>query len=61
MADRQFLAATGGGGLIMCHPGTVDAELERLDPLTGLREREYAFLRADEFPQLLRQHGVALV
>ncbi len=57
----RFLAATSEGGLIMCHPGTVDAELERLDPLTGLREREYAFLRADEFPQLLRQHGVALV
>jgi hypothetical protein len=38
----------------------VDAELERLDPLTGLREREYAFLQGDEFPQLLAQHGVAL-
>jgi chitin disaccharide deacetylase len=56
----QFLAATGEGGLIMCHPGMVDAELERLDPLTTLREREYAYLRADEFPQLLAQHGVAL-
>jgi putative ABC transport system substrate-binding protein len=30
----------------MCHPGKVDAELRRLDPLTDLREREYAFFSA---------------
>ena len=34
----------------MCHPGFVDAELERLDPLTTLREREYAYLAGDAFP-----------
>ena len=31
----------------MCHPGFVDAELERLDPLTTQREREYAYLAGD--------------
>ena len=36
-----FLDGMPEGGLIMCHPGFVDAELERLDPLTTLREREY--------------------
>ena len=41
----DFLDGMPDGGLIMCHPGTVDAELARLDPLTALREREYAFLR----------------
>src|SRR4029078_8585010 len=34
-------------GLIMCHPGHVDAELERLDPLTTLREQEYAYFCGD--------------
>jgi predicted glycoside hydrolase/deacetylase ChbG (UPF0249 family) len=56
----HFLAATQDGGLIMCHPGAVDAELERVDPLTHLREREYAYLRGEEFTGALAQHGVAL-
>ena len=38
----------------MCHPGFVDAELERLDPLTKQREREYAYLAGDDFPAVLR-------
>jgi predicted glycoside hydrolase/deacetylase ChbG (UPF0249 family) len=46
--------------LIMCHPGFVDAELQRLDPLTTLREHEYAFLAGETFPDLLASHGVAL-
>jgi hypothetical protein len=44
----------------MCHPGFVDAELERLDPLTTQREREYAYLAGDDLPGVLRAHGVAL-
>ena len=44
----------------MCHPGFVDAELERLDPLTTQREREYAYFAGDAFPAVLRAHGVAL-
>jgi len=55
-----FLDGLPDGGLIMCHPGTVDAELVRLDPLTKLREREYAFFGGDSFPQLLAAHGVTL-
>ena len=44
----------------MCHPGSVDAELIRLDPLTTHREREYAYLAGGEFPAVLAAHGVAL-
>ena len=44
----------------MCHPGFVDAELRRLDPLTMLREKEYAFLAGDAFPALLAAQSVAL-
>jgi predicted glycoside hydrolase/deacetylase ChbG (UPF0249 family) len=48
------------GGLIMCHPGVVDAELERLDPLTTLREREYAYFLGDRFPEALKSRGLTL-
>ena len=44
----------------MCHPGFVDAELERLDPLTTLREREYAYFKSDQFTRLLAEKNVAL-
>ncbi len=56
----RFLAGLPDGGLIMCHPGFVDAELERLDPLTHQREREFAFFNSTEFPRLLAEHGAAL-
>jgi chitin disaccharide deacetylase len=55
-----FLEGLPDGGLIMCHPGTVDDELERLDPLTHLREREYAYLASDAFPAALAAARVAL-
>jgi predicted glycoside hydrolase/deacetylase ChbG (UPF0249 family) len=56
----RFVAAMRDDGLIMCHPGRVDAELERLDPVTTLREREYAYLLGDAFPATLAAHGVVL-
>jgi predicted glycoside hydrolase/deacetylase ChbG (UPF0249 family) len=56
----RFVERLPAGGLVMCHPGKVDAELRRLDPLTDQREREYAFLAGAEFPAMLRAHGVTL-
>ena len=56
----SFVQGMPAGGVIMCHPGRVDAELERLDPLTHQREREYDFLAGDRFPALLRSHALAL-
>lgn len=56
----QFLAGLPEGGLIMCHPGFVDAELKRLDSLTILREHEFAYFNSDTFPHVLAQHGVEL-
>lgn len=55
-----FLRRLPPGGVVMCHPGHVDAELIRLDTLTDQREREYAFFAGDAFPGVLRAHGVAL-
>jgi predicted glycoside hydrolase/deacetylase ChbG (UPF0249 family) len=57
---RGFLKELPANSVVMCHPGFVDAELTRLDRLTAQREREYAFLAADEFPAMLRAYGLAL-
>lgn len=56
----EFLDDLPDGGLVMCHPGRVDAELARLDPLTDLREREYAYFLDDAFPRLLAERSVEL-
>jgi predicted glycoside hydrolase/deacetylase ChbG (UPF0249 family) len=56
----MFLRGLPAGSVVMCHPGHVDAELERLDPLTAQREREYAFLSGDEFLPALAARGVML-
>jgi predicted glycoside hydrolase/deacetylase ChbG (UPF0249 family) len=56
----RFLEALPDGSVVMCHPGFVDAELRRLDPLTTVREREHAFLASDRFPALLAAHGITL-
>ena len=55
-----FLAGLPDGGVVMCHPGEVDDELRRLDPLTDLRAREYDYLAGDAFAALLRSQGVSL-
>jgi chitin disaccharide deacetylase len=56
----RFLDRLPDGSVVMCHPGFVDAELARLDPLTTLREQEYAFFASDAFPDILASRGVAL-
>ncbi len=55
-----FLHNMPDGGVIMCHPGAVDDELSRLDPLTHQREQEHAFFGGEKFPALLAARGVAL-
>ena len=56
----RFLHRLPPGGVVMCHPGVVDDELKRLDPLTTQREREYAYLASDALPPVLAAYGVAL-
>jgi predicted glycoside hydrolase/deacetylase ChbG (UPF0249 family) len=56
----RFLSGLPDGGLVMCHPGFVDAELEALDSLTTLREHEFAFFGSDAFLPMLAEHGVTL-
>ena len=35
-------------------------ELERVDPLTTLREQEYAYFAGDDFPAMLASRAVTL-
>ena len=57
---RQFVQEMPEGGVVMCHPGFVDDVLTSLDPLTVQREREYEFLKGEQFLPLLAAHGVTL-
>lgn len=57
----RFLHGLPDGGLIMCHPGHVDAELEAIDPLTAHREREFAYFTSENFPRVLAEHNATLV
>ncbi|BAR99581.1 hypothetical protein BV133_1988 [Blastochloris viridis] len=56
-----FLAGLPDGGVVMCHPGTVDAELLARDPLTTHRAAEYAFLAGDGLAATLAAAGAELV
>jgi len=56
----QFLDGLPDGSVVMCHPGAVDDELKRLDPVTDQRAQEYAYFAGEEFAGLLRAQGVAL-
>jgi hypothetical protein len=56
----RFLEGLPDRGVVMCHPGFVDAELIARDPLTHRREAEYAFLAGEDFPPLLARAGASL-
>jgi predicted glycoside hydrolase/deacetylase ChbG (UPF0249 family) len=56
----SFLDHLPDGGLVMCHPGFVDAELRRLDDFLAMREAEHAFFAGERFPELLASNGFAL-
>jgi predicted glycoside hydrolase/deacetylase ChbG (UPF0249 family) len=56
----KFLEDLPDHSVVMCHPGFVDDELKALDPLTNLREREFAFFASDAFPEILRSRRVTL-
>jgi predicted glycoside hydrolase/deacetylase ChbG (UPF0249 family) len=56
----SFLQGLPDGGVVMCHPGFVDAELQRLDGFTTMREQEHAFFAGEQFPALLAAHGIEL-
>lgn len=57
---QTYLRAPGRRHLIMCHPGHVDEDLKKLDPVTITREQELAFLLSSKLPEMLEKHGLRL-
>jgi chitin disaccharide deacetylase len=57
---RGFLDGLPEHSVIMCHPGFVDEILVGLDPFTGQREHEHAYLGSEQFPELLVANRVTL-
>lgn len=55
-----YLTAPGPRQLLMCHPGHVDDELARLDPVTASREAELAFLLSPRFAEVTAGLGARL-
>ena len=56
----HFLDGLPARSVVMCHPGFVDEMLRQLDPLTDLREKEYAFFAAESFPKIMLESRVTL-
>lgn len=53
----RFLSRIPPGGVIMVHPGIVDAELRMRDPLTDARQAEYFYLASPLFTDALKRAG----
>lgn len=46
-------AALGARHMVMCHPGFVDDELVRIDPVTERRQKEFDYLMRGDFPEVI--------
>lgn len=55
-----FLKKMPENGVVMCHPGRVDALLRQRDVFTDAREEELALLSSDHFATLLARGGISL-
>jgi predicted glycoside hydrolase/deacetylase ChbG (UPF0249 family) len=55
-----FLDGLPENSVVMCHPGKVDDELNRIDELKALREHEYAYFAGERFPAALAARGLTL-
>lgn len=58
---ERLFDALGPRPVVMCHPGGVDEDLRRLDPVTESRPREAAYLASDRFGDFLGRRGIVLV
>ena len=56
----RWLAASGPGTVLMCHPGYTDTE-SAADPIAAARAREARFLASDSFGEQLAAHRIQLV
>ncbi len=56
----RFLLGLNDGALLMCHPGIVDSELERVETVTRPREDEFRYLSSDACAAALAAAGVSV-
>jgi len=57
---EHALKSLPDSGVLMCHPGKVDAVLRSRDPLTDTRAAELAWLASDRFATVLADSGATL-
>jgi chitin disaccharide deacetylase len=57
---ESYLVAAGTRHLVMCHPGEIDEELRKIDPVVETRPQELAFLMGDQAAEILRIKGFSL-
>lgn len=60
-AFERLFDGLGPRPVVMCHPGGIDENLRRLDPVIDSRPRELAYLASDRFGKFLARRGIALV
>jgi chitin disaccharide deacetylase len=56
----SYLVAPGARHLVMCHPGEIDEELPKIDPVVETRPIELAFLLSDRASEIIAGAGMAL-
>jgi chitin disaccharide deacetylase len=56
----SYLIAPANRHLVMCHPGEIDEDLRKLDPVVLTRPQELAYLMGDQATEALRAAGMVL-
>jgi len=56
----RFLLAPGARHLVMCHPGEIDDELRRIDPVVETRKRELDFFASERFGEACAAAGMRM-
>ena len=56
----SYLQVPGTRHLVMCHPGEIDDEIRKLDPVVETRPQELAFLLGEHAPELMRKANLTL-
>jgi chitin disaccharide deacetylase len=57
---RSYLTAPGPRHLVMCHPGELDEELPRIDPVVATRPIELAYYLSDTATETMAAMGMSL-
>jgi chitin disaccharide deacetylase len=55
-----YLVAPGARHLVMCHPGEIDEELPKIDPVVETRPQELSFLLSDRASEIMATAGMSL-